>query len=148
MPKNSTSGTNIPADKFSAVVSLLNAIVTRNGHSLTWYTSRKGRVWVTLKGFQPAIYTTSAECATSSPDQETLDTFMVLMWKHIPKLQGIEPPVNTWVTRKQVEDELTEAIEWALDTYQRWQNGEMFWTGEYHDAHPPSLPGREGTGPS
>jgi hypothetical protein len=136
MAKNSTPGVTSPVPSFEAVLSLLSVIVTRNGHTFSWYTSKKGRVWATLKGFNPTTYTTSAEAVQNAPDQTTLDTLLVMLKHHIPKLQGIEPPANTWLTTKQVSEELDGAAEWALDLYRRWQNGEMFWDGTYSAGHP------------
>ncbi len=127
MADYTTTRTDIPVPTAETILSLCACIVTRSGHTLSWYTSRKGRVWITLKGFTPTVYSTSTECVQSVPDSEMLDTFAVLMAHHLPKLQGDVPPLTTWVTRKDITDTLHSSIEYLNTVWERWQHGENIW---------------------
>lgn len=94
------------------VLDVLSSVVVRAGHSLSWYTSKKGRTWLTLKGFQPTVYTTSVEYDRSD-DTITIDeAFMVLLYRHWPKLTEVTPPLTTWDTTRAVADLVDEAQAW------------------------------------
>ena len=100
------------------VLDALSAVVARSGHSLSWYSSKKGRIWITLKGFQPTIYTTSAECTTMASYRDALDTFVVCIYHHFPKLTQEAPPLTTWLTDKAVQDTKLAAYQWlATEVY-------------------------------
>ena len=94
------------------VLDVLSSIVVRAGHSLSWYTSKKGRTWLTLKGFQPTVYTTSVEYDRTNDSVTVDDAFMVLLYKHWPKLLQVAPPLTTWDTARAVTDLVEEAQAW------------------------------------
>jgi len=103
---------NTPKPAWEDVLTLLSHIVIKNGHSLSWYTSKKGRVWLTLKGFDPTTYTTSVEHSTDGNNHSALESFLVCMYKHWPKHMLTDPPLNTWLTLRAVADELPAAKVW------------------------------------
>jgi len=112
--------TSIPASDSAIenVLEALSSVVAKAGHSLSWYSSKKGRIWITLKGFSPTVYTTSAECTTMSSYRDALDTFVVCLYHHFPKLTQVEPPVTTWLTDKAVEETKLRAYQWlATEVY-------------------------------
>lgn len=127
MVKNTPPSTLSQDYHAEAVLSLLAAIVCRNGHSLSWYTSKKGRVWITLVGHSPIRYTTSSECMSSTSDVELLDAMFVMMHHHLPKLMGDAPPLPTWITRKAIDEDKVAAVQFCSAIYTRWKNGEVFW---------------------
>lgn len=94
------------------LLELLSSIIAREGHSLSWYTSRKGRMWITLKGFNPATYTTSVEVAEPDNLAAVQDAWHVLLWAHYPKVAQLSAPLNTWLTSRAVADALGEAQTW------------------------------------
>jgi hypothetical protein len=101
---------------------------------MSWYTSKKGRVWLTVKGWQPVVYSTSVELDTTLPDQEVLDAFNVCLSEHIYKLGQERPPLTTWITRKAVAS-LLEDAEWHIqEIWRAWTQGVMFWEETYPDA--------------
>lgn len=127
MPQNNTSGRMTQAPAPIAVVALLSAIVTKGGHSLSWYTSKKARVWMTVKGTQPTTYTTSCEMSADSTQTEIDNAMLVLVVEHVRKMRLESPPLTTWLTRVTLEHLLTGSQAYAADLYARWQAGEMFW---------------------
>jgi hypothetical protein len=129
MSKPSIPEPRVPLEQ---VLAALSSIVVSYGHSLSWYTSKKGRIWITLKGFSPIQYTTSAECDPHGTEKGTWDTFIVLMYCHYPKLFQEEPPLPTWLTMKAVSDMYDEAYAW-LDTLNNHLDPA---TGELKDAPP------------
>lgn len=94
------------------VLDVLSSCVVRAGHSLSWYHSKKGRVWITLRGFYPTLYTTSVEYDRSNPDMTIEQTFMVLLYRHWPKLTQQQPPLSTWDTSKATRDLYDVAEAW------------------------------------
>lgn len=127
MPNNTQSPMSGQTPALDTVMSLLAAIVMRGGHSLSWYTSKKRRVWVTLKGTYPTTYTTSTEGDEHASASQLEQAFQVLICEHVRKMRGETPPLTTWLTRMAVEQLAESARAYALDLYARWQAGELFW---------------------
>lgn len=94
------------------VLDVLSSVVVRAGHSLSWYTSKKGRTWLTLKGFQPTVYTTSVEYDRTNPQTDIDHAFMVLLYRHWPKLIQETPPLTTWDTARAAVDLQEDAEAW------------------------------------
>lgn len=131
MDKNNSVRTIRQPKQSAAILSLLSCIVARNGSSLSMYTSKKGRVWVTLVGTQPVRYTTSSEVSKEQTDEEIEQAMMVVLAAHIPKVLGETPPIATWITQKDVPALFPAAEAKCHDWYARWLLGEMFWATDY-----------------
>lgn len=97
MPKNTATGKIPPDATLERLLDALSSVVIDEGHTLSWYTSKKGRVWVTLKGFVPTVYSTSMELDTEMSQEEQTTAFAVLLYKHYLKVTQVEPPLSTWV---------------------------------------------------
>lgn len=147
MSKNTHTDINGQVAHQEAVLSLLTAIVTRAGHSLSWYTSKKGRVWITLKGFSPTPYTTSGETVPNATDEQALDTFEVLIAAHVRKLWEIEPPLTTWHTSQAIVQASNDAHDFVQALYGRWLAGEQLWTPDEPIAPGAGISGTEPEGP-
>lgn len=139
MPNNRTGQAKTQLMTSEALLSLLAVICGRSGHTFSWYTSKKGRVWLTLKGFYPTVYSTSVESTPSPSYVQTVDALMVLYAHHVPKLRDEDPPLTTWLNAKDVQDKLAVSSEYCQDIWQRWQDGEAFWASDYPDAPSPSV---------
>jgi len=126
------------------LLSLLAAITNRAGQTFSWYTSKKGRVWATLKGFKPVQFSTSVELLPSFSDEQVFDALKVLYTQHFPKVSLERPPLPTWIPARDIPDYLTEARMYVADIWLRWQGGEVFWD----DTLPLSGPDAKTTGDS
>lgn len=94
------------------VLDALSWFLLQKGCSLSVYLSRKGRGWLTLKGYDPITYTTSVEVNPRSSGVELGDAFVVLMREHFPKVIQQVPPLNSWITLKASGDKLEAARTW------------------------------------
>lgn len=134
MPAKQETSVPTPNPDPQALLSLMAVICSRNGHTFSWYTSKKSRVWLTIKGFYPALYSTSVEVLSIHTDKLTFDAIIVLMAKHIPKLLQDVPPLTTWHNAKEVTEAIDDAAVYVNDLWNRWQAGEIFWRASYPDA--------------
>jgi hypothetical protein len=127
LDKNTTPPPPGQGDRFWLAISLLAVITNRAGHTFSWYTSKKGRIWATLKGFRPIQYSTSIELDSSLSDSQLFDALNVLYYVHMPKMRGEVPPLPTWITRKDVLTQVSKALVYNEDMFNRWQAGEILW---------------------
>lgn len=97
MPDNTPRKGISPDTSLERLLEALSSVVIHEGHTLSWYTSKKGRIWVTLKGFVPTVYSTSIELDTEASQDEQTTAFAVLLYKHYLKVTQVEPPLSTWV---------------------------------------------------
>jgi len=109
MPKIPHPGTFSREAAPDFLLSVLSSICQTYGQTFSWYTSSKGRVWLTLKGRDPIIFTTSVECPLDAPIDRTLDALVVLFASHIPKVQQVAPPLVTWINAKSIGDQVDDA---------------------------------------
>lgn len=112
MAKNSKIRPFTQAEAPDYLLSLLSAVCGKYGQTFSWYTSTKGRMWLTLKGRDPIVYTTSVECDLAASVEATLDALVVLFATHIPKVQQVAPPLVSWITSKAIPAQVEEA--WAF----------------------------------
>lgn len=117
-----------------AIVGLLSLVCTAYGHTFSWYTSKKQRVWLQFKGFSPTIYTTAVELPAGFSAQGSLDAFEVLLAKHLPKLFQDEPPLTTWLNSKSTIEARASAREYCGALFARYLAGESFLPDDYPSA--------------
>lgn len=148
MPNISHIGRPIHERSAMTLLSLLSVICSRNGHTFSWYTSKKRRVWLSLKGFRPITYATAVEVPPDVTDEQMFDAIKVLFAAHFPKLMEEVPPLPTWISTRDVIERLDSANKLVQDLWNRWDAGEVFWkdtTGmENDDAMPAGIDDDEG----
>lgn len=96
MSKNTLEAITSQMHTPTAVLSLLSWLAQVEGQTFSWYTSKKGRTWLTFKHNGTPTYSTSAEYPDDLSDEQTLDTIVMLVSHHLPKVLDIAPPVTTW----------------------------------------------------
>lgn len=109
-----------PRPTWESVLDLLSSVIIQHGDSLSWYTSKKGRIWITLKGFRPTTYTTSVEYDAKLNAATIMEAYIVVLYHHMKKLALIEPPLNTWLVTRAVADQCSEALAWLVNEADRY----------------------------
>jgi len=114
-----------------AILGVLTRICNAYGHTFSWYTSKKSRVWIQFKGFSPTVYSTAVELPAGFREEDTLDGLEVLLAKHIPKVLQEEPPLTTWTNAKGFVEALPHARAYCSALYARYLAGESLLPADY-----------------
>jgi len=109
MVKNTQAGTSGQENTEAFVLGLCSLMCQAEGHTFSWYTSKKGRVWLTFKQNGTLSYSTSVEYDASLSEHKTLDIFALLVSTHIRKLTGRTAAVTTWLGGHHTAEEYAEA---------------------------------------
>jgi hypothetical protein len=96
------------------LVQLLRIVGVEGGHTITIYTSRKGRIWVTIKTWGDAVYASSAEVDPMATDAELLGSIATACMMHVSKILEHVARQDTWLSFEQVADVWGEVQERML----------------------------------
>jgi len=88
----------------SGLVQLLRIIGVEGGHTITIYTSRKGRIWCTIKTWGDITYASSAEIGVDATDAQLLGSICTACMMHVAKILGDVPQQDTWLSDDQILD--------------------------------------------
>jgi len=91
-------------DWVSQVLGLLRSLTLVEGATLSIYTSRKGRVWVTFKSHTPHTYSSSAEAEPGADTLALLRAVGCAGWHHLSAVNGYVPRQDGWLTLRDVDD--------------------------------------------
>lgn len=125
-----------PGDQLTlqdAFIGLLTRICHANQHTFSWYTSKRGRTWISFKGFSPTIYSTAVELPARFSEKHTFDALEVLLAKHLPKLLQEEPPITSWLNERAAAEALPASREYCASLYARYLAGESLLPADYPD---------------
>jgi hypothetical protein len=86
------------------LVQLLRIVGVEGGHTITIYTSRKGRVWVTIKTWGEAVYASSAEVDPMANDAQLLGSIATACMMHVSKILEKVTRQDTWLSFEQVDE--------------------------------------------
>ena len=117
MAKNTIPQVDAQGNLGEQLLDLLSRVCNKYAQTFSWYTSTKGRVWLTLKGRDPITYSTSVECAMDASVEETFNALSVLIAAHFGKVIQVEPPLVTWISRHETAKHLDRARIYVLDLY-------------------------------
>jgi len=97
MDENKVTRAMIPGLDESGLLSLLRAEVLDEATTVTIYTSRKSRVWVCARTFQPRNFSTAVECRVHGSLETLLSSLAACLMAHFLKQQGAATPEDTWL---------------------------------------------------
>lgn len=105
------------------VLKLLHAFGVQGGHTLTLYTSRRGRIWFTIKTWGKEIYASSAEVDAFGGEEAVIGALATCCMMHWAKLEGRVARQDTWLSMAQVaevESEVTDKVtDWIYGTHEK-----------------------------
>lgn len=87
-----------------AVLRLLTMIGVEGAHTITLYTSRKGRTWATVKTWGDPTYTTSSEVDNMEGEHGLIKGLVSALVIHSMKVRELAPRADTWLSIDRVND--------------------------------------------
>ncbi|SRR6266700_1587623 len=110
--KTSTgSKTGIPTE--TSVMGLVSYACVQGAVSFTIYTSKKGRIWVTMRTWGDQAYSTACELLTSSDGRDLSLAMLVVSVAHLAKAQGKAGRVDTWFRAPVDTGVVQQALDWV-----------------------------------
>lgn len=93
-----------PTGVESHLIRLLYIIGVEGGHTITMYTSRRGRTWCTVKTWGESTYSSSAELDHSTEEAGVLGALATACMMHVAKILQNVDRTDTWLSKEQVMD--------------------------------------------